>query len=79
MKFFDYVLLSLAVVFFIIGVDQIIRLGQEIIDTYWIFMINVLCLTWLSLRRNQQKEQEPTPKKAPRHTKNTRSAQSSRK
>lgn len=79
MKFFDYVLLSLAVVFFIIGIDQIIRLGQEIIDTYWIFMMTAMCLIWLSLRRNQQKEQESTNQKMPHSNKNTRSTQSSRK
>ncbi len=60
MKTLDYVLLSIATVFFIIGVDQIIRLRQDIVDTYWIFMATAVCLIWLNLRKAQQKNEANT-------------------
>ncbi len=63
MKTLDYVLLSIATVFFIIGVDQIIRLKYAIVDTYWIFMVTAMCLIWLNLRKAQQKNEANPPSK----------------
>lgn len=79
MKLFDYILLSLAVVFFIIGVDQVIRLNQEIIDTYWIFMMTAACLIWLNLRRTQQKEVTNQNKESNTKKKSSRPTQPPRK
>lgn len=55
MKLIDYILLSLAAVFLIIGIDQTMKRY----DGYWAFMIAVLCLILLNYRKflnNKQKE-----------------------
>jgi hypothetical protein len=50
MKFFDTILLSLAIGFFIIGLHQSFTVGFEV--SYWIFMITLALLLWFKIRRN---------------------------
>ncbi|NJL14058.1 MAG: hypothetical protein HC913_14325 [Microscillaceae bacterium] len=62
MKLLDIILMSLATVFFIIGIDQTIRLQRPIVDSYWLFMVVAACLIWLNLRKfNPKKEGNTAP------------------
>ncbi len=55
MKLVDYLLLSAAVGFFLIGVDQMIRAtNQPDLSYYWIFMLSAACLLGLYWRRHQR-------------------------
>jgi len=54
MKFFDVVLISLMVVFFIIGIHQSIIFGFG--NSYWIFMLTIVMLLWYKMRNNKVEE-----------------------
>lgn len=53
MRLIDSVLLSLSVVFFIIGVHQVMTLG--IAYAYWILMLSIILLFWYRIRKKNQK------------------------
>ncbi|GAB4395465.1 MAG: hypothetical protein OHK0053_03550 [Microscillaceae bacterium] len=69
MKLFDIILLSLAAAFFIIGIDQTIRLQRPIVDSYWLFMVVAACLIWLNLRKFNAKREGHTPPPPPTQSK----------
>lgn len=52
MKLLDYILLTLAAVFLIIGIDQTMKRY----DGYWAFMLAVLFLILLNYRKFSQKK-----------------------
>lgn len=54
MRLIDSVLLSLSVVFFIIGVHQVMTLG--IAYAYWILMLSIILLFWYRIRKKNQKQ-----------------------
>ena len=62
MKIIDYIFLSIAVVFLIIGIDQILRgstslsVAQRVSDNYWIFMVSALSLLALNYRKFNKKK-----------------------
>jgi hypothetical protein len=51
MKLPEVIILSLAVVFLIIGIDQIITLGFA--SAYWAFMLTLILLFIFNLRRRK--------------------------
>jgi hypothetical protein len=56
MKLTDYILLSLAVVSLIIGIDQLMRSPKEAwLDSYWLFMATTVCLLFLNYRKLQRR------------------------
>ena len=55
MKLMDTIILSLAAVFFMIGVHQTIKFG--IMFSYWILMLSVALLLWYNLRKQKNKEE----------------------
>jgi hypothetical protein len=66
----DHLLLALAVVFLIVGIDQFIK-G---FNAYWAFMISTMGLIWLNLRKfkknNLNLNQENTAQSKPKSIKN---------
>jgi len=54
MKIVDVVLLSMALVFLVIGVDQSIKYGIQ--ASYWAFMFSAGFLFWYQYRRKARKE-----------------------
>ncbi|MCU0443680.1 MAG: hypothetical protein MUE85_02100 [Microscillaceae bacterium] len=61
MKLLDYVLLALAVVFLVVGIDQTVK-GIPLQFTYWIFMLSGASLIMLNLRKIQKKDLNSPPK-----------------
>lgn len=76
MKLLDYVLLSASVGFFIIGLDQLFRSPgiKAGLGVYWIFMLSVICLLFLYLRKDRpslvQKSQKEEQTRGKIKTKN---------
>lgn len=58
MKLTEVLLLSGSVVFLIIGIDQLTRLGYSIKETYWLFMLSIMCLLGLNLLKGQRQSQK---------------------
>ncbi|HEY3401935.1 MAG TPA: hypothetical protein VGK59_01030 [Ohtaekwangia sp.] len=56
MKLADILILSLAVVFLIIGIHQTMVLGFE--QAYWALMLTLILFFMLTLRRNKKKQNE---------------------
>jgi len=54
MKLADILILSLAVVFLIIGIHQTMVLGFE--NAYWALMLTLILFFMLTLRRNKRKQ-----------------------
>lgn len=55
MKLPEVLLLSGSVVCLIIGVDQLTRLGYSIKETYWLFMLSIMCLLGHNLLKGNRK------------------------
>jgi hypothetical protein len=75
MKLLDYILLSLAVVFVIIGIDQTMKgyNANPKYDGYWLIMLAVMCLIGLNYRKFVLKKQSndiPTDKNTSKSIKN---------
>lgn len=58
MRLLDSVLISLSLVFFIIGVHQVMTVG--ITYAYWLFMLSLICLFWHNMRRRKAQEKKNT-------------------
>jgi Flp pilus assembly protein TadB len=56
MKLFDYILLALCIVAFIIGVVETIATGLA--GSYFLLMISLVLLFWFQLRKQKRKEKE---------------------
>jgi hypothetical protein len=54
MKFLDVLLLSMALVFLVIGIDQSIKFGIQ--ASYWAFMCSAGFLFWYQYRYKARKE-----------------------
>jgi hypothetical protein len=52
MKLFDVILLALAVVFLIVGIDQVITIGFE--NAYWAIMLALIFFFVYNLRRRKK-------------------------
>lgn len=66
MKLINIFLFSLATLFFVIGVHQMMLLGEReefsffdnLAANYWIFMLSIGCLFAYTYLKNKQKEKE---------------------
>lgn len=56
MRLLDSLLISLSLVFFIIGVHQVMTVG--ITYAYWLFMLSLICLFWHNMRRRKTQEKK---------------------
>lgn len=56
----DIIVLSLSVVFLIIGIHQTITVGFG--QAYWLFMLSIAALLYQQIRKVKKKQEETQPK-----------------
>lgn len=64
LTFFDVVLFSAMIVFFVIGIHQSIYYGVSV--SYWLFMLSTIAFLWLNQRlKAKRQHSEPIQKEQP--------------